>query len=214
MQRYDFAFEGEKKPRLTIFSQMLGGGGAISLDRKQLGAVLQKDDLERGVERALPDGRILRARAIASEPASTSAAESAPLPAPVSRPQRPQLQVTVDGVLLREVAGHGQAESLKTTILLLSFVGISDLLVGASVYGQLGFSRPLFTGIAFSLCALGLWRRVPAAAILGLGVAVADFIISLSRFSSTGSALFAVVARAILALWLWRAYNTLRPPQS
>jgi len=208
MNRYDFAFEGEEKPRVTIFSEMLGGGGAISLDRKQLGTVLQKGELYQGVERTLPDGSLLRARALPSD-APTS--EAAPLPAPITKKPRPVLEVTHNGVPLREVVGHAQGESLKTTIWLLALVGISDFLLGASVYDQIGFSRPLFTGAAFSLCALGLWKRLPAAAILGLGVAVADLIINLSRFSSTGSAMWGVVARAVLVLWMWRAYNTLKP---
>ena len=95
---------------------------------------------------------------------------------------------------------------------LLVIVGIGDLLLGFSLLGQAGLTRPLFTGPIFFLAAWGLHREKLWGASLGLGIAVADLIIDLMHRNVAwdGSVIFSIVARILVILWLQRALNGLR----
>ena len=215
MQRTFFALDTSGKPRLSVVSELLGGAFAISLDRKQLGDVGKREELETGVERELPDGTTVRVQSI---PADLSPADPIPKvdedyvkPILTARPLH-KIVAWRNGQLLPLVPHIAARENIRNAMWLLVIVGVGDLILGFSLLAQGGVTRPLITGPIFFLAAWALHREKLWGASLGLGIAVADLIINLMHRNTAwdGSILFSIVARILVILWLQRALNGLR----
>ncbi len=215
MQRTFFAIDESGKPRLTVVSELMGGSFAISLDRKQLGDVGKRDELETGAERVLPDGATLRVQSI---PADLKPGQ--PLPAadedyvkPILA-ARPSHKIVAwhDGHLLPLVPFIAARENIRNAMWLLVIVGVGDLILGLSLFAQGGVTRPLITGPIFFLAAWALHKEKLWGASLGLGIAVADLIINLMHRNVAwdGSMVFSIVARFLVIMWLQRALSGLR----
>ena len=215
MQRTFFAVDASGKPRLTVVSELLGGSFAVSLDRKQLGDVGKREELESGAERTLPDGTTLRVQSIPAD-----LAPGQPIPAVDEDYVKPifaalpahKIVAWRDGQLLPLVPFIAARENIRNAMWLLVIVGIGDLILGLSEAAQGGFTRPLFTGPIFFLAAWALSKEKLWGASLGLGIAVADLIIDLMHRNVAwdGSMIFSIVARFLVIMWLQRALNGLR----
>jgi hypothetical protein len=213
MKRVFFASgdEAEKeKPRVAVVAEMAGGRAGISYAGKVLEPFLERDEMARGAERALPDGRALRVQSFPIAPAPDAAA---PIPTPQRGAFEPyRVRAWLDGRELSEVVGHASNQDARGALILLLVVGLSDTFLGASVFNNLGITRLLCTGPVFLLGAWCVWTQRWWGVSLALVVAAADTLIFAARtFQSGGAGSFfwTIVARAVLISALWRLQNSM-----